>query len=199
MNTYEAIVIGMAAGGMRALATILPHLPEDFSFPVMVVQHIAPDSDGFLAVHLNNLSRVRVKEAFDKEPIRPATVYLAPPNYHLLVERDRTLCLSVDERVHFARPSIDVLFQNAADVYAERLVGVVLTGANTDGSQGLKHIRHNGGLTIVQDPSTAESPCMPSAAIEAAKPDYIAGLAGIGPLLTSLGVHGASSRHPAFV
>ena len=144
-------------------------------------------------MHLNRLSRIQVKEAADKQTIQPATAYLAPPSYHLLVEYDRVLCLTVDEPVHYARPSIDVLFETAADVYGERLIGVILTGANSDGSQGLKRIQQYGGLTIVQNPATAESPFMPQSAIEAAKPDHIVDLAAIGPLLRTFHNDGHSS------
>ena len=137
MKPYEAVVIGVSTGGLEALSTVLPALPEGISMPTIVVAHRAADSDNFLASHLNDLSKVFIKEAEYGEPIRAGTVYLAPGGYHLHVELDRTLRISVDPAVNFARPSIDVLFFSAAEVYGDRLVGVVLTGANSDGAAGL--------------------------------------------------------------
>ncbi len=166
-QNYEIVVVGVSTGGLEALSTIVPALPADFPLPVIVVQHRRPDSDGFLAVHLDGLSALPVEEASDKEPIWGGIVYVAPANYHLMIEEDSTLSLSVDERVHHCRPSIDVLFDSAADVYGDRVIGVVLTGANSDGSQGLRHIKQRGGLAVVQDPATAQSECMPRAAIQA--------------------------------
>ena len=183
MNRYEAIVLGVSAGGIQALATITPALPEDYTLPLIVVQHMAKDSDGYLSVYLNDLSPILVKEAEDKEPIRQGTVYVAPPGYHLLIEHDRTLALSVDPLVNCARPAIDVLFESAADVYGRRLIGVILTGGNADGSHGLKRIKDRGGVAVVQDPDTAESACMPQAAIGAVQVDRILKLDEIGPFL----------------
>jgi two-component system chemotaxis response regulator CheB len=142
---YKAVVVGVSAGGLEALSTIIPGLPEDFPVPVVVVQHRRSDSDGFLAVHLDEQSRLNVKEADDKEPIRPGTVYLAPAGYHLLVEGDGTFALSLDDRVNHCRPSIDVLFDSAMDAYEDRVIGVVLTGSNQDGCEGLKRIKQSGG------------------------------------------------------
>ncbi len=182
-HNYRAVVVGVSAGGLDALSRIVPGLPEGFPLPVIVAPHRHPDSDDFLAVHLDQISPLRVKEADDKEPIRPGTVYLAPAGYHLLVERDATLSLSVDERIHYCRPSIDVLFESAADVYEETLIGVVLTGANSDGSAGLKHVRQRGGLAVVQDPVTAQVAHMPLEAIAATTVDRILSAEGIAPFL----------------
>ena len=182
-QNYEAVVVGVSAGGLKALSMLIPALPGDFPLPVVVVQHQRPNSDGFLATHLDGLSRLRVKEAYDKEPVRPGTVYLAPAGYHLFVERDRTFALSLDERVNHCRPSIDVLFDSAADVYGNGVIGVVLTGSNRDGSQGLKRIKQCGGLAVVQDPSSAEADCMPREAIEAAPVDRVLPLDRIAPFL----------------
>lgn len=172
-HTYEAIVLGASAGGFKVIKQLTAALPEDFSLPIMVVQHVSDASDGSWAGMLDRESRLRVKEADEKEMIVPGTIYLAPANYHLLVEPDRTLTLTVDERVNYARPSIDVLFETAAEAYRERLIGLVYTGANRDGAAGLAHIRANGGLAVAQDPTTAESPTMPSTAIRAAKPQHV--------------------------
>ncbi len=188
---YEAIVLGVSAGGLRALSTVLPEMPEDFGMPVIVVQHVAADSDGYLAEHLNARCALRVGEPLDKEPIQPGNVYLAPAGYHLLVERERTFALSVDPPVNHARPSIDVLFESAADAYRHGVVGVVMTGASADGSRGLARIKEHGGLAIVQDPATAESNAMPLAAISATEVDHVLALEEVGPFLRRLR-HGES-------
>ncbi len=167
MIPYEATVIGTSSGGLEALSAILPFLPAETSLPAMVVQHRAADSEHFPATHLDESSSVRVREAEYGEPVRAGTVYIAPAGYHLHVEPDRTLRLSVDAPVHYARPSIDVLFRSAADVFRDRLVGVVLTGANDDGAEGVKYIKRQGGLVLVQDPATAYVDTMPRAALEA--------------------------------
>ena len=183
---YETIVMGVSAGGMEALSTILPYLPVRFTLSVMVVQHQHPASDNFLVHYLDERCRLRVKQADEKEPILAGVVYFAPPDYHLLVEQDKTLSLSVDPLVNFARPSIDVLFESAADVYRSDLVGVILTGASTDGSQGLKRVKESGGMTIVQDPKTAVSDTMPKAALAATEVDHVLPLEEMGPFIGGL-------------
>ena len=171
--SYRAVVIGVSAGGMNALKKLLPALPAAFPAPVVIVQHISPNSDGQWVEIMNNISNLKVKEADEKEKIERGTVYIAPPNYHLLVERDETFTLTVSEKVNFARPSIDVLFETAALAYGEDLVGAVLTGSNHDGAKGLRSIRERGGLTYVEDPDTAESPGMPASAITAMIPHHV--------------------------
>lgn len=137
--------------------------------------------------YLDGISDVRVKEVDEKEPLRAGFVYTAPPNYHVLVEEDETFSLSVEDRINFARPSIDILFETAADVYGPGMVGVVLTGANNDGSKGLLHIKKKGGLTVVQDPASAEVDGMPKAALKAVGDvDYVLKLDAIGPFLADL-------------
>lgn len=190
----RAIVIGVSAGGLHALQQILPHLPADFSLPVMVVQHRAADSHGFLAEFLNGKSAVEVREAGMNEPLRSGVVYLAPADYHLLVEDIETLALSIDPPVHYSRPAIDVLFESAADIFREQLVAVVLTGANSDGSQGAKRVKAHGGVVIVQQPATAEVATMPAATLRAVSVDLILPLEEIGPYLA--GLHG-STHEPA--
>jgi len=180
---YEAIVLGVSAGGFHALSAIVPEFPESYSLPVIVVQHMGEANDEFLARYLNSHSAVLVKEAGDKEAIQSGTVYLAPSGYHLLIEEDRSFSLSVDPRVNYARPSIDVLFNSAADVYQGSLIGVILTGANSDGSQGLRNIKERGGLAIAQDPASAEVEFMPREAISAAQVDHVLKLDEIGPFL----------------
>jgi len=161
-------------------------LPADFAAPVIVVQHQRPTAGDYLAESLNAKSDVSVKVADDKERPLPGKVYLAPANYHLMVEPDRTLSLSVDERVNHARPAIDVLFESAAEAYGESLAGLVMTGASSDGSRGLRTIKRHGGLTIVQDPKTAEVSIMPQAAMAATTIDYVTPLKALGRLLTKI-------------
>lgn len=184
---FEAIAIGVSAGGLEALGQILPVLPATFSLPIFIVQHLQEDADDFLAVHLDRISAVRVKEAEDKEQILPGRVYVAPAGYHLLIEEDRSFSLSIDARVNHARPSIDVLFQSAADVYEENLVGVILTGASSDGAKGLKMIKERGGWTIVQDPTSAKAKVMPEAAIRAASPNRVIDITAVGDMLIKVG------------
>lgn len=145
MRLYDAVVIGVSAGGFKALEQILPRLDGEIPVPLLVVQHVSPDSDNYMPRHFASRCVVKVKEAEDKEKPARGTVYFAPPNYHLMVEFDRTLALSADEKVNFSRPSVDVLFETAADAYGEKLVGIVLTGANADGAAGLAKIKKMGG------------------------------------------------------
>ena len=183
---YEAIVAGVSSGGMNALNLLLPFLPEDFKIPLVIVQHIGPYSDGRWVELLNTRCRLNVKEADEKERIKKGNIYVAPANYHLLIERDASFSLSIDPKVNYARPSIDVLFESAAAAYKNKLIGVVLTGSNNDGAAGMKKIQDNGGLTIVQEPLTAQSPYMPASVIEILTPDYVLPLEDIAPLLIKL-------------
>lgn len=183
---FEAAVLGVSAGGMHALKTIVQALPATFSLPIAIVQHLGPQSEAYLAEHLNRFSAIEVKEAEDKEILRPGTVYLAPAGYHLLIEPDRSFSLSVDDKVNFSRPSIDLLFESAADAFGDTLIGVVLTGANSDGAQGLRAIKQRGGLAVVQNPNTAEASRMPRAALAATAVDHIVDLERIALLLRKL-------------
>ena len=163
----KAVVIGASAGAVEALMHILPELPKNYPLAVLIVIHLPPDSDSTLVSLLAGRCRINVKEAEDKETICPGIVYLAPPNYHLLVEPDFSVSLSSDEPVLYSRPSIDVLFESAADAYGTSLAGVVLTGGNSDGAQGLRKIDAAGGTAIVQEPGSAAFPEMPKAALNA--------------------------------
>jgi len=183
---YEAIVIGVSSGGLNVMKIMFSLLPKDFNIPIIIVQHISPRSENQWIQLLNNKSDLEIKEADEKEKIEKGKVYIAPPNYHLLIEKNKTFSLTIDERVNFARPSIDVLFETAAEAYQNKLIGVVLTGSNNDGTKGIKQIQDCGGLTIVQHPDTAESSCMPASAIAAIKPDYILPLDGIIKLLIEI-------------
>jgi two-component system chemotaxis response regulator CheB len=186
MHHYEAIVIGSSAGGLQALLNLIKELPVDFPIPIIIVQHLLDGNDSYLAEFLNEKAAIAVKEAEDKEPIKKGIVYLAPPGYHLLIEDDHTLSLSMDPRVNFSRPSIDVLFESAAFVYEERCIGMILTGSSSDGSQGLKKIKAKGGLTLVQDPEDAEFSAMPMAAIQALEVDHICAIEEISDFLKSI-------------
>lgn len=166
-TTPEAIVIGASAGALEALSAILPELPRNFEVPILVVVHVPPDRHSLLSELLRAKCHVSVKEAEDKEPIVGGTVYFAPPDYHLLVEVERTLALSCDEPVLFSRPSIDVLFESAADAYGPALLAIILTGANHDGARGLQAVVASGGAALVQNPIGAFAPAMPDAAIQA--------------------------------
>jgi len=183
---YEAIVIGVSSGGMNAMKVMFSLLPKDFNTPIIIVQHIGAHSDNQWIKLLNIKSNLCIKEADEKEKIEKGKVYIAPPNYHLLIEKDKTFSLTIDERVNYSRPSIDVLFESAAEAYQNNLIGIILTGSNSDGTNGIKRVQECGGLTIIQDPETAESAYMPKSAIAAIKPDYISSLEGITELLIKL-------------
>ena len=161
----EAVVIGASAGALEALSSLLPTLPSDYRLPILIVVHLPADKTSLLAELLRARCAIRVREAEDKEPIEPGVAYFAPPDYHLLVEQDRRLSLSDDEPVLFSRPSIDVLFESAADAYGGGLIGIVLTGANSDGAKGLRAVIEAGGAAVVQSPGSAYAAAMPQAAI----------------------------------
>ena len=184
-NVYRAVVIGASAGGMSALLKILAGLTPGFPLPLIVVQHVHPHQDGAALIYAGG-SPLKIKDANEKEAIQAGCVYFAPPNYHLLIENDLTFSLSIDPKVHFVRPSIDVLFESAADAYGENLIGLVLSGANQDGAEGLLRIKQRGGLTIVQDPQDAEVSYMPSMAIETARPQHVLPAGKIASLLVEL-------------
>jgi two-component system, chemotaxis family, protein-glutamate methylesterase/glutaminase len=164
MTQVEIIVVGASLGGLKAMGALLADLPEGFSVPLGLVQHRQAESEGRLVGLLQRHTKLRVTEAEDKEAIVGGNVYLAPSDYHLLVESGH-FALSTEAPVSYARPSIDVLFESAAESYGNRALGVVLTGANDDGARGVASIRRAGGLVIVQAPETAEARSMPEAAL----------------------------------
>ena len=164
----KAVAIGASAGAVQALLHILPALPAAFPLPVLIVVHVPPDRANALVPLFQSKCEVIVKEAEDKERVAPGVVYFAPSDYHLLVEADGALSLSLDEPVNLSRPSIDVLLESAADAFGEGLIGVVLTGANDDGAAGLKAVSEAGGVAIVEDPQAAFVATMPQAALRAA-------------------------------
>jgi len=169
---YEIVVIGCSLGGMHVLEIILGNLPRLFPLPIAIVQHRHRGSSETLPAHFRRFSRLPVVDAVDKQWIRPGTVYLAPANYHLLVSRGE-FSLSVDDAVRFSRPSIDVLFESAADAYGAATIAVVLTGANDDGCSGASKIKHRGGLVVVQNPDTAEARDMPESVLKSVQVDRI--------------------------
>ncbi len=182
----KAIAIGASAGGVQALSAILPALPADYPLPVLVVVHVPPDRDNALVPLFQSKCRMAVKEAEDKEPALPGVVYFAPSDYHLMVELDGSLALSSDEHVNHSRPAIDVLFETAADAFGPGLAGVVLTGANSDGAQGLRAILDAGGQALVEDPAAAYAQAMPAAAAAACPAAAVLPLPAIAPHLLSL-------------
>lgn len=187
----DAVVIGGSAGGVDALAVLLPALPPGLPAPVIVVLHLPREKPSLLVEIFSRRCALAVQEAQDKAPIEPGTVYFAPADYHLLIDQGPSFALSVDEPVHYSRPSIDVLFETAADVYGEHLLAVVLTGASQDGAAGLAAVHRAGGTTVVQQPQEALSPYMPESALRASPVDHVLTLAGIAQLIGSLAVPSA--------
>jgi two-component system chemotaxis response regulator CheB len=170
LRDVEAIVLGGSAGALSVLKQLTAALEPELAVPVLVVLHVGEGRPSAIAGVLARAARVRVHEAEDKERLEPGTVYVAPPGYHMLVERDHSIALSADAPEHYSRPSIDVLFESAADAFGAGLIGVLLSGASSDGTRGLKLIHEAGGVTFVQAPSSAEQPIMPQAALDAGIP-----------------------------
>jgi two-component system, chemotaxis family, protein-glutamate methylesterase/glutaminase len=190
---YDAIVIGGSAGSTMIISEILSRLPRDFPLPIFVVQHLHESDDGSFAEHLAQTCQLRIVVPCDKQPIEEGHVYVAPSNYHMLVERNRTVALSVEEKVNWSRPSIDVLFESAAHACTS-LIAVILSGASADGATGMRTVKECGGLTVAQSPESAESPFMPQAAINAAHPDHVKPPAEIARLILELGTRTAQGR-----
>jgi two-component system chemotaxis response regulator CheB len=191
---YELICIGASWGGLYAVGRVLADIPDEITQAIVIAQHRHHETHGgTLPELLGYQIRRPVHDVEDKMPILPRCVYVAPPDYHLLVERG-SFALSVDERVQHARPSIDVLFETAAEAYAERAIGIILTGASEDGAAGLARIKARGGVAIVQDPVGAERRTMPDAAIAATMADAVLPLEEIGPFVYGLCVDPAVTR-----
>lgn len=183
---FDAIVIGGSAGSIEALAVLLPALPAHLRAAVFVVLHLPRERPSLLCEIFQHRCVVPLREAQDKEPVEPGTVYFAPPDYHLLVDAGPSMALSVDDPVHFSRPSIDVLFESAADAYGEHLLALLLSGANQDGAEGLAAIQAAGGTTIVQDPASSSMSTMPEAALALLQPDHVLAPQQIAALFTQL-------------
>ncbi len=180
------IAIGGSAGSLEVLVRLFSYLPRNFLFPVIVVCHLHPQDDGGLVDFFSRRFPHHIKEAEDKEPVQSGIIYFSPANYHLLVEQQKSFALSVDPKVNYSRPSIDVFFESASDVWTTDLTGIILTGASCDGAQGICSIKDRGGLTIAQDPGTADSYLMPKAAVDTGKVDKILGVEDIGLFLKSV-------------
>ena len=194
----ELVVIGGSAGSLDVLLHVVAALPADFPAPIAIALHLLP-GPSLMARVLGDRAALPVREPDDKEPVRAGTIYVAPPGYHLLVERDRTFALSVDPPVHFSRPSIDVLFASAAEARGAAVAGLVLSGASPDGADGLHHIAAAGGLALVQDPASASAPTMPEAALARLPHARVLPVAAIAPLLidvTSDAPRGAPGAAP---
>jgi len=186
-RSVDLVVIGGSAGAIDVLQRVLPALPAGFAPATAVVIHVAAEGPGLLTEIFTTQDGLRVKLAEDKEPIAGGTIYFAAPDYHLLVEKGGTFALSVDERLHYSRPAIDVLFESAAEAYGDRLLGVILSGANADGAAGLRAVARAGGITAVQSLETAEMIAMPAAALEAAPQSIEVDAAALAELLTRHG------------
>ncbi|TWX73508.1 chemotaxis protein CheB [Colwellia sp. C1TZA3] len=184
--SYRAIVIGGSSGSYTALSSVLGMLPADFSLPIIIVLHLHPtDSEGF-AEHLGHETPLTVIEPCDKQMTQPGCVYTVPANYHMLLERDGSIALSVDKKVNWSRPSIDVLFESAACAWQAQLIAVLLSGANCDGMQGMLAVQQAGGYNIAQDPTSTKNPVMPQAAITAGAIDEVLSTQNIAKRLIDL-------------
>ena len=166
VRTYKMLVIGGSAGSIEVILQVLPRLKKNISFPIVIVLHRKYSADSSLSDLFSTRTEIPVKEIEDKETIQPGTIYLAPADYHLLFEKNNSFSLDFSEKVSYSRPSIDVSFESASDIYREKLCCLLLSSANSDGVEGLRIVKKNGGQLIVQDPSTAESPFMPQHALD---------------------------------
>lgn len=173
MNKYGAIVIGVSAGGLDILIDIFKNLKEDFPMPIMIVQHLHSSSKSELAEIIGRNTGMKVQEVNENTALESGKIYTAPPDYHIIAERDRTISIYYDEKVNYSRPSIDVLFESAAYVWGQELIGIILSGSNNDGSKGIEIIKKYGGLTIAENPKTSEYSLMPKFAIETGYIDKI--------------------------
>jgi two-component system, chemotaxis family, protein-glutamate methylesterase/glutaminase len=190
----DAVAIGASAGGVEALSVLLPALPSKSMAAFFIVLHLPRDRPSMLVEIFSRKCALPVREAQDKESVAPGTVYFAPSNYHLLLDPGPQLALSADDLVHHSRPSIDVLFESAAHVYGNRLLGVILTGANEDGADGMAAIQEGGGITVAQQPDTARAPQMILSTLKRRPVDLVLPLDGIAALLETLSPQGVPSQ-----
>lgn len=193
MSALPVALLGCSAGGLQAIQTIFRALPAQLDYPIVVVQHVPPTLEVDITTIFGPTFKGTVQEAGDKTPLEPGHAYFAPPGYHLLIERDRTCSLSQDNLVHYFRPSIDVLFVSAANALGRAAVGVLLTGANQDGAEGLLAIQRKGGITIVQDPLEAQVSTMPQSALNLMQPNQVLNLKGIAGYLSLLSANSRSA------
>ncbi|WP_312223647.1 chemotaxis protein CheB [Rhizobium rhizoryzae] len=181
-----AVMIGASAGALEALSAILPRLPATFPYPIFVIVHLPPKKRSVLAAIFDLKCQLRAIEAEDKEPVEAGTIYFAPPDYHLLLEGRAHIALSSDEEVLFSRPSIDVAFESASEVWGPQLTAVILTGANHDGARGLAAVMRSGGTAVIQNPSEAYAQAMPEAAMRACPSANILNLSMISTFLQNI-------------
>lgn len=186
MKAMEAVVIGLSAGGMKAIGKLISGLNPNHKIPIIIVQHLHPEQTEYYIEYFQQFTSLQVNTVKDTDEIIPKRIYFAPPDYHLLVDDKKTLSLYYDEKVNYSRPSIDLLFESAAEVFGKNLVGILMTGANKDGAKGLYKIKTYGGITIVQSPDTAEFSAMPKSALELFSPDYIMSIKEITAFLNGL-------------
>lgn len=186
MKKCEALIIGGSAGSLEVLLKTLPALRTDLSFPIVIVIHRKHGTDSLLPDLLSSRTKLRVKEVEEKEPLLAGTIYIAPSDYHLLIEQDHSFSLDYSEKINFSRPAIDATYQTAAEVYGGRLAGILLSGSNSDGVNGLKTIKAWGGLAAVQDPETAQVSYMPQQALLNVKIDHILNAETMGEFINSL-------------
>ena len=173
MKPDKLLVIGGSAGSLQVVLSLLAAIGEDFPMPVLIVLHRNGGFESSLEDIFSSRTRLPIREVEEKDPLRAGTIYLCPADYHVLLEKDHSFSLDYSERVHFSRPSIDVTFRSAADVFGPGLIGLLLSGGNADGAEGMQYVQERGGLTVVQDPSTADVPYMPQQAINRMKVDFI--------------------------
>lgn len=187
LSELRAVVIGASTGAVAALSHLLPPLAADFPLAILVTVHVPADKPNSIPALLQAKCRIAIKEAEDKEPVVPGTVYFAPPDYHLLVEQDRSLSLSSEEPANFSRPSVDVLFESAADAYGKDLLAIILSGANQDGARGARAVGEAGGVVVVQNPDSAEARMMPESALTACPEARVMNLSTLAKLLCAYG------------
>ena len=184
--SYDVVAMAASAGGLTALSEILSALPPDFPATIVVVQHLDPRHRSLMAEILDRRTKLKVKQALEGETLGAGTVYIAPPNRHMLINSDATVSLTQSELVHFVRPSADLLFESVAASFKKRAICVILTGTGTDGSMGVQAIKKMGGTVVAQDKTTSEFFGMPGAAIETGSVDFVLPLGEIGPALVTL-------------
>jgi len=189
-DKYECVIIGGSAGSFTTISQILEKLNNSFKLPIIIVQHIQNDTDYFFIEHYRNVCKRDVVLVDNMADIKEGGIYIAPANYHLLVENKRLLVLSSDEKVRYSRPSIDVLFESASEVFTDSLISIILTGANNDGSYGSECVRKHGGLTIAQDPKEAKFDDMPKGAIETGSIDKVLTINQIIEFLNNISIRG---------
>lgn len=186
MKRCEAFIIGGSAGSLDVLLKVLPVIKPEISFPIIIVIHRKHGADSLLPDLLSGKTKLRVKEVDEKEKIEPGTIYIAPSDYHLLIEQDHTFSLDYSEKINYSRPSIDATFQTASEVYKDKLACLLLSGSNSDGVNGLETVKLWGGKTLVQDPATAQVSYMPAQAQANVKIDYVLTIEDIGEFINLL-------------